>query len=211
MAHLRTRLRALACIVVVMLTSGSARARADDGPIDVDRSRITIFVYKSGLFSAFADNHVVSARVASGSLSDSAPLSVAIVVKARDLNVVDPDLPAAKRAEVQARMLGPDVLDTATYGDITFTSTGVEPAGSAGWKVTGLLTLHGRSRTIVLDARREGGAFVGSVLIRQRDFGIAPISIAGGAVKVRDELKVTFAIVSQGNPVSPDGFPRQPS
>ena len=195
MALLRTQLRALACIVV-MLTSGSARARADGGPIDVDRSRITIFVYKSGLFSALADNHVVSARLASGSLSDSAPLSVAIVVKARDLNVVDPDLPAAKRAEVQARMLGPDVLDTATYGDITFTSTGVEPAGSAGWKVTGLLTLHGRSKTIVLDARREGGACIGSVLIRQRDFGIAPISIAGGAVKVRDELKVTFEIVS---------------
>ena len=29
---------------------------------------------------------------------------------------------------------------------------------------------------------------------RQRDFGIAPISAAGGAVTVKDEVKVTFEI-----------------
>ena len=195
MTTLLTRLHAFLVIGAVVLATGSTPVRADTVSIDVERSRITIFVYKSGLFSAFADNHVVSAQVSSGSLSDSAPLSVAIVVKARDLIVLDPDLSAAKRAEVQARMLGPDVLDTATYQDISFTSTRVERAGSTGWKVTGLLTLHGQSRTIVLDARREGRAFVGSVLIRQRDFGIAPISIAGGAVKVKDELKVAFEIV----------------
>ena len=193
MALLRTRLRTLACIVVV-LTSGSAPARAERR-IDIDRSRITIFVYKSGLFSAFADNHIVSARVASGTLSAAGPLSVAMVVRARDLVVLDPDLAAAKRAEVQTRMLGPEVLDAATYAEITFSSTAVETAGSERWKVTGLLTIHGRAQTIVFDARREGGVFGGSMLIKQRDFGIAPISIAGGAVKVKDELKITFEIV----------------
>ena len=39
------------------------------------------------------------------------------------------------------------------------------------------------------------GKYHGEVLIKQRDFGIEPIKVAGGAVKVKDELKVQFEIV----------------
>ena len=64
--ELLTRLDAFLVVGVVALASGATPLRADDGAIDSERSRIMIFVYKSGLFSAFADNHIVSARVASG-------------------------------------------------------------------------------------------------------------------------------------------------
>jgi hypothetical protein len=39
------------------------------------------------------------------------------------------------------------------------------------------------------------GTYRGEVDIRQRDFGIEPIKVAGGVVKVKDELKVQFEIV----------------
>jgi len=171
-------------------------AFADGAAIDAARSRLTISVYKSGVFSAFADNHTIRARLHDGSLSATAPLSVAISVRARDLQVLDPGLSAPKREEVQARMLGPEVLDAETYPDITFTSTTIAPGGADRWTVTGTLTLHGRSRSLTLDANRAGGVYRGSVRIKQRDFGITPISIAGGTVKVKDEVLIEFEIVA---------------
>ena len=42
---------------------------------------------------------------------------------------------------------------------------------------------------------RLDGKYRGEVAIKQRDFGIEPISVAGGAVKVEDELRVQCEIV----------------
>ena len=47
-------------------------------PIDTAQSKLTVYVYKSGLFSAFADDHVIDAPIAAGTLSGSPPLSVSI-------------------------------------------------------------------------------------------------------------------------------------
>jgi hypothetical protein len=42
--------------------------------------------------------------------------------------------------------------------------------------------------------------YAGEVTINQRDYGIEPIRIAGGAVKVKDEVKIVFEIVSRPQP-----------
>jgi hypothetical protein len=39
---------------------------------------------------------------------------------------------------------------------------------------------------------------VGSTSLKQSELGIAPISIAGGRVKVKDEMKIDFDIVATG-------------
>ena len=62
----------------------------------------------------------------------------------------------------------------------------------------GELTLHGQSRSILADVRSEDGAYTGRSKIKQTDFGIAPVSIAGGAVKVKDVIEVVFEIVPAG-------------
>src|SRR6185436_6696393 len=170
---------------------------ADTRPIDSARSTLTVYVYKSGLFSGFADDHIIDASIARGTLSDAAPLSVSIDVRAGDLRVRDPKLSESKRADVQARMLGPDVLDTQKFSSIVFESTMVEAAGADRWNVTGRLTIHGQSKPIAFAVARTGGRYRGSVTIKQRDFGITPISIAGGTVKVKDEIKVEFEVVPQ--------------
>jgi hypothetical protein len=41
----------------------------------------------------------------------------------------------------------------------------------------------------------ENGHYRGSVPLKQTDFGITPVRIAGGAVKVKDEIKIEFDIV----------------
>ena len=170
---------------------------AETRPVDAARSTLTVYVYKSGLFSAFADDHVIDALVARGTLSDAAPFAVSIEVQASALRVRDPKLAASKRDEVQAQMVGPHVLDAERFPTIGFESTAVEAGGADRWTVTGRLTLHGQTRTVTFAATRAGGRYRGTVALKQRDFGITPISIAGGAVKVKDEIKIEFDIAAQ--------------
>jgi polyisoprenoid-binding protein YceI len=173
----------------------SAAAAAQTRQIDLMQSKLVVYVYKSGLFSGFAGDHIIDAPLAGGTLSDEAPLSVAIEVRAADLKVRDPNLSASKREEVQMRMLSPQVLDTAKFQTITFESTSIEPAGAERWNVTGRLMIHGQTKPVTFTAARANGHYRGTATVKQRDFGITPISIAGGTVKVKDELKIEFDIV----------------
>ena len=196
--HRRRRVTLKPHLVLALATvAATAALRAQSRPIDAGRSTLTVFVYKSGLFSAFADDHTVRAPIAGGLISADAPLGVELSVRSADLQVLDPKLAAEKRLEVQSRMLGPEVLDSARYPDIRFTSTAIEPAGPDRWTVTGRLSLHGETRPATFPVERRDGRYRGTVVVKQRDFGIKPISIAGGTVKVKDELKVEFDIVAQ--------------
>ncbi len=191
--------RVLAAIPVLAAIGLAAGVAADSQVIDAGRSTIRVFVYKSGLFSAFADDHVIHAPIRSGRLSLEPPLAVDLAIASAALEVLDPKLDPGKRAEVQQRMLGPEVLDAARFPDISFTSTAITSSGPERWTVTGRLTIHGRSTEITFPVVRANGRFTGTVAIRQRDFGIQPISIAGGTVKVKDEVRIQFEIVPGGS------------
>jgi polyisoprenoid-binding protein YceI len=180
---------AAASVAVSVTVAGETRQ------IDTAQSKLTVFVYKSGLFSAFADDHIIDAPIASGTVSDTSALSVAIEVHAADLKVRDPNLSAGKRDEVQQRMAGPEVLDTQQFTSIAFESTAIQPNGTDRWTVIGRLTMHGQTRLVTFATTRANGRYRGTVALKQRDFGITPISIAGGTVKVKDELKIEFDIV----------------
>jgi polyisoprenoid-binding protein YceI len=192
-AEARTRLIALALWTLAATATSGAETR----PIDTDRSTLTVFVYKSGLFSAFADDHVIRAPIASGSVSADAPLGVEVSVRSGNLEVLDPRMAAGKRADVQAAMVSPAVLDVGQYPDIVFTSTAIESAGTNRWTVTGRLTIHGVTRPTTFSVEQRDGHYRGTALLKQSNFGIKPISIVGGTVKVKDEVKVEFDIVTE--------------
>ena len=192
------RLRLIVVAASVGFMAAAARGQVETRPIDTGRSTLTVFVYKSGLFSAFADNHIIKAPIASGSISEQSSPRVELAVHAADLTVIDPDLRADRRAEVQTRMLGPEVLDTTKFPDITFTSTTIVPAGNDRWNVNGRLTIHGQTRVMTFSVARVNGRYRGDVAIKQRDFGIEPIAIAGGTVKVKDEVKIQFDLAIPG-------------
>jgi hypothetical protein len=171
---------------------------AEDGVIDTQRSTVTVRVFKAGLFRAFADDHIIQAPLAEGSINDSATPHVQIVIDARRMRVLDPGLSARDRQEVQTRMLGPEVLDVNRFQWISFHSEAIQRLDGGGWLVRGELELHGRIHPVLVNVVPEKTHYKGSVTLRQSDFGIVPISIAGGTVKVKDEVKVDFDIVLTG-------------
>jgi polyisoprenoid-binding protein YceI len=173
---------------------------------DSSHSSIEINVFKEGLFSAFGHNHLIAANDFSGTVQFDPDKvensSVALRVASKSLTVIDPGVSANDRQQVQATMLGPQVLDAARYPEISFHSTRVTQVKQqgSGWTVTltGMLQLHGAQQqvTFPLTVSITGGELVaeGDTFILQTDFGIAPIRIAGGAVKVKDRLRLHFNI-----------------
>jgi hypothetical protein len=184
----RKPLLVVAVIAFVPLAFGQAR------PID-SSSRLVVHAFKSGLFSGLADNHEIEAPISEGTI-DEAGMQVRFVVEASRMKVLDPKLSVDKRREIQDRMEGPEVLDSARFPKITFESTKVERTGPGTLRVEGQLLLHGVARPISLTVKSETGRYVGTCTLTQREFGITPISIAGGTVKVKDELKIEFDIKS---------------
>ena len=162
-------------------------------PIDTASSKLLVHVSKSGVFSGFADNHEVEAPISRGTI-DKEGAQVKFTVDARRMKVLDPQLPPDKRRQVQERMLGPEVLDSTRFPEITFESTHVEQDRQGRVRVDGQLSLHGVTKPVSILANAENGRYTGRFVMKQRDFGISPVSIAGGTIKVKDELKIEFDI-----------------
>src|SRR5215469_16060237 len=179
--------------VVVLLVNVVPAASPQERLIDAAQSKLHVYAFKSGLFSGLADNHDVEAPIVEGMIDESTS-RVKFAIDARQMKVLDPQLSPDKRKQVQARMLGPEVLDANHFPQITFQSTNVERAGQGQLRVGGQLSLHGVTRPVFASVRKQDGRYVGTCTLKQRDFGITPISIAGGTVKVKDELKIQFDI-----------------
>ena len=155
-----------------------------------------IRVFKSGAFSAFAHDHEIEAPITEGTIEgSSAHASVQLRVNSRKMRVLDPEIAADKRAEIQHTMQSATVLDVEKFPEISYQSTAVTGRGEAHWEVRGDLTLHGKKQPVTVEVSLESGHYRGSASIKQSDFGIEPIRIAGGTVKVKDELKIEFDIV----------------
>jgi polyisoprenoid-binding protein YceI len=167
-------------------------------------STITVHVHKSGLFSAFAHDHVITAPIASGSL-DAKAMTVQITVPTKQMKVADPDVSEKDRSEIQSDMLGPKVLDTDKYPEIRFQSSHVEKMGDQRYRVTGKLQLHGTSRELTFEVTGGPDRYQGKTKLKQTDFGIQPVTVAGGTVKVKDELELEFDVYAKDLP--PGGRP----
>ena len=101
--------------------------------------------------------------------------------------------PEKDQVQVQSTMQQ-SLLESAKFAEIRFESVSIRNIDIARWTVTGNLTLHGNTRRISLKCISIP-AYVGAATFRQTQFGIRPVSVAGGAVKVKDEVKIDFVIL----------------
>lgn len=175
--------------------------------VDPKASRFTVRVSAAGLLSAMGHNPTIAVRGMSGEL-DFAPGSLAnaaarFSVPASKLSVQD-DISDKDRREIE-RVMNEEVLETSRFPEIVFETTSVSAtaAGDGRYSITarGRLTLHGETRELSIpaqltqigDMQRGFGEFP----LRQTDFGIKLVSVAGGTLKVKDELQCSFDIVAR--------------
>lgn len=186
----------LCSIFMFVLSPGRTAEASSERAIDTQRSALTVRVYKSGLFSSFGHDHEIRAPIKNGAF-DEEKNTVWFVVEAGSLQVRDSETSEKDRAEIQTTMLGPKVLDSEKSREIRFRSTAVNRHSNDQWTVHGDLTLHGQTRPVQAEVERKNGVYRGSAQVRQKDFGITPVSVAGGSVKVKDEVRIEFEIVGK--------------
>ncbi|HLX44677.1 MAG TPA: YceI family protein, partial [Bryobacteraceae bacterium] len=59
---------------------------------------------------------------------------------------------------------------------------------------TGDLSLHGVTKPVTLIVKQTGESYNGHTTLKQTDFGIKPVSVGGGMVKVKNEVEIDFQI-----------------
>lgn len=187
----------VAALTLAVVVAAAAAPQAEPPPVDLQHSKITVYVYKQGLFSFLADNHTIDAPIARGSY-DARRMTVQLTVDVSKMRVMDPQLNPARRSTVQSNMLSAQVLDAAKYPNITFQSTSIAGTASGPWTVSGNLQLHGQTHPIAFQVKNDGtGHVTGFAIVRQTAYGITPIKIAGGAVSVKDDVRVEFDVPTQ--------------
>jgi polyisoprenoid-binding protein YceI len=194
----RTLGRQRLAIIAILACLFAGGTGAGKRPIDVSHSRLTVHVGKTGFFSAASHNHEIAAPISKGEVESSKPFSVWFDVNVATMKVVDPEAPESDRSAVRERMLGPEALDAEHFHEIHFASQSVESIGETQWRVHGQLTLHGQTKPIVLETSLENGHYRGTATVLQTNFGITPIKVAGGTIKVKDEVQIEYDIVLAG-------------
>jgi polyisoprenoid-binding protein YceI len=163
--------------------------------------------FASGLISAVAHSPKIAIREWTGTvnfipdtLSDA---KLKVVIKTSSLEVLD-ELRESDRRELQ-RVMNDDVLETRRFPEVVFESSviGADRQKDSVYRVNveGRLSLHGitNGQTFIsqvafgVDSFRAHGEFT----LLQTDYGIHVASIAGGTLKLQDELKFRFYVVGR--------------
>ena len=183
------------CVRVAMaFLAVCAIAAAQDRAIDIQRSSITIHVGKAGLFSAAGHDHWINAPISSGTIRESPMAHVEFTVETAKMTVKpDPKVDAKTQSEIQKDM-EEMTLETRKFPEIVFRSSRVEKLVEGQWKVEGELSLHGVTKPVSLTVKRAGDSYAAHTVLKQTSFGIKPISVGGGVIKVKDEVEIDFQI-----------------
>jgi polyisoprenoid-binding protein YceI len=201
---MQNRLAAAILVTASACLVGATAAQPETWRVD-DSSRVIIHVGKAGAFGFAGHSHEVTAPV-TGSIivvvSDPTRSEVALEFDSASLRVSGKDEPAADVPEVQRVMVSDRVLDVKRFPKIVFRSRRVTIGRTtAGWvdaSVEGTLLLHGVTKPCVVPVRVmvNGGALTaeGTATLKQSDFGIEPVAAAGGTVRTKDALDLTFTI-----------------
>jgi polyisoprenoid-binding protein YceI len=170
-------------------------------------SRFTIQAYAGGFLSGFGHNPTIAIRDFTGDarFSPDAPgeSSLCLKIRADSLEVTN-DVSDKDRREIE-RTMKEQVIQTVQYPDIVYQGSvaSISELGPSRYRVNlnGKLSLHGVSRDqqLVADMSLNGETLraFGTFSVLQSNFGIKLVSVAGGVLKVKDELKCSFDIAAR--------------
>jgi len=175
--------------------------------IDTRASQFTVQAFASGLVSVIAHSPKIAIRDWTGEIQMASRnlenTRMKVAIKAASLEVLD-ELRDTDRRELH-RVMNQDVLESSRYPDISFESTEVKTEKVKDdlykIKVRGRLSLHGVSNehsfTAQVSMAADSARAYGEFSIRQSDYEVRIASIAGGTLKLQDDLKFSFYVLAR--------------
>lgn len=182
--------------------------------VDSFQTVISIRVYRAGPLARLGHNHVITTAEVTG-VAWQGPTPAAsgfeVRIPVRTLVVDDPaarekagpgfagEVPASAREGTYQNLMRPEVLDAERFPEIVVRSNRLAGTWASPSAVADVI-LKGQTRRIdvPLEIEFAGNELTasGTFRIRQREFGMTPFSVAGGAIQVGDDLDLTFEIVA---------------
>lgn len=175
--------------------------------LDSSVSRFTVQAFATGILSAFGHNPTIAIRDYEGEVQ-CAPdtyenASVHFTAKTTTFEVLD-EMKRSDREKLEQEMFS-SVLDAARFPTVLYQSrqTLVRKDGGDFLKVsvTGDLTLHGVTHEHSFEARAVNlGSTLrifGDFTLHQSDYGMKQFSVAGGVLRLKDELKFKFELIAR--------------
>jgi len=179
--------------------------------INKNEGELSLRLYKKGIFSGFAHDHIVIAQEFSGSVEfdevDPTRFKILVEVPA---NSIASDLPEIRRKyglevlsqkdwiEVNKTMRSSRQLDIEKYPIVKFSSDSLKRIEGGSFEITGEFSLHGvtKSITVPVTISVENGILKlqGGFSFLQSDYNIKPFSGALGTVRNKDEALLKFEI-----------------
>jgi polyisoprenoid-binding protein YceI len=185
----------------------AAETPADRYVIDGRSSRFTAQAFATGMLARMGHNPTIGIRDFGGEMDFNPDKLEAggfrLVIKSASLSVQD-DISDKDLREIE-RLMKQEVLETEKFPEIVYDARGISVTkmGDALYSgaLDGNLTLHGVTRRQPITVRvalfgtmlRASGDFS----LDQTDYNIKLVSVAGGALKLKDELKFSFEIVAR--------------
>ena len=178
--------------------------------VDPKLSRFTVQAFSGGMLSALGHDPTFVARDFDGHVSfdPDAPndATLAMTMRSASIELVD-DVSERDRVTI-LRTMHDEVLESATYPEIAYrcpkASTRGPDATEREVLLDGDLTLHGATHHQPISAKLSATGptlrAVGEFAVRQSDYGIKQVKIAGSMLKVKDELRCSFDIVARRGP-----------
>ena len=174
--------------------------------VEASRSRFIAQAFAEGLLSAFGHNPRLAIRGFEGEVEfdPAAPNAASVWMKARaDSLVVIDDISEKDRREIE-RVTREELLEAARSPEVVFQSAIVTAHQTAENRFqvrgAGNLSLRGVTRELAIDAMAlvEGDELraQGGFTLRLTDFNIRPVSVAGGLLKLKDEVRLSFDILA---------------
>ena len=176
--------------------------------VDAAASKFTVQAFAEGLLSAFGHDPVFGIREFQGE-AEFVPgtfenASLKLTIKASSLTLVN-DIKEKDRQEIE-RVMRDEVLEIAKYSEIVFESNNISLSRSGPdryrARVIGDLTLHGVTQKNIwlngeVSLTPDGLRAKGDFMLKQSDYKIKLVSVAGGTLKIKNEVKGSFDILAR--------------
>jgi len=179
---------------------------------EITGSDVTVRLYRDGPLANLGHNHVVATTGLAGRFILREPLtssSFEIELPLASLTVDEParraaagadfpgELTAEDREGTRRNMLGPALLAAERFPVIRMESQSIEPRGDA-LEVTARVNIAGAIRVLVVPVklRRDADALYvsGRFTVTHAELGLAPFSVAFGALRVREAMEIEFRL-----------------
>ena len=177
-------------------------------------------MYRAGALASFGHNHVIACRCLTGTVylpRDHLHASFDLRVAVKKFTVDDPalraaehsadfppDVPQSARQGTRHNMLGAAVLNAADFPNISLRAESLRhsPDGNPDDLIADVLVqVHGRLRSVSVPVRYDTKAdevvVTSEFPLKQTDLGLTPFIALGGALSVRDGMKVRIELIAR--------------